>query len=277
MLPLDQSIANRVIQPRQSNSHKGSYGRVLIVAGDENLGGAAILNAQGAVYAGAGLVTVATNPVNKTALHARLPEAMVVDYQDDLSPYLNSADVVLVGSGLGQQVGILNRVLAATRPTQTVILDGSALTMIAADQAPYPAGQLILTPHQKEWERLSGITIAQQGDQARNRTALQALPADSRLVLKSNHTQVYLADEVYELTVGGPYQATGGMGDTLAGMIAGFTAQFQPLNEAVLAAVYSHSAIASQLAAQAYVTLPSAIAQAIPAFMQAAANQQNTQ
>ena len=66
---------------RNPNSYKGSYGSVLLVGGNENMGGAIILAAS-AVYSGAGLVTVATHPSNKSALHARLPEAMFVDMTD---------------------------------------------------------------------------------------------------------------------------------------------------------------------------------------------------
>lgn len=94
------------------------------------------------------------------------------------------------------------------------------------------------------------------------------------LVLKSDQTQVYLENEVYQLTVGGPYQATGGMGDTLAGIIATFAGQFHPLGQAVLAAVYTHSAIAAELAKTNYVTLPTAIAKQLPQYMKKMAEQE---
>lgn len=68
------------------------------------------------------------------------------------------------------------------------------------------------------------------------------------VVVKSHRTQVYVDNQVYENPGGTPAQATGGMGDTLAGMIGGFTAQFNNKSEAVLAAVYTHSAIADELA-----------------------------
>ena len=88
------------------------------------------------------------------------------------------------------------------------------------------------------------------------------------LVLKKFQTEIYTADQIFQLTIGGPYQATGGMGDTLAGMIAGFTGQFHAsLEQAVLAAVYAHSAIADDLARERYVVLPTQISAEIPKLM----------
>lgn len=273
MIKLTEKIVQEVIQVRPRQSHKGTFGKILIVAGNQDLGGAAIMNAQAAVFGGAGLVTVATDPFNKTALHARLPEAMVVDYHQDLSNLIAGVDVVLIGSGLGNELTILKQVLKELTDKHKVILDGSALTMMAQENLPLPQGQIILTPHQMEWQRFGQVAIADQAKEDNNWEALVAMNPEPILVLKSDQTQVYLENELYQLTVGGPYQATGGMGDTLAGIIAAFVAQFQDTKKAVLAAVYSHSAIAERLAETAYVTLPTEIAQALPAFMKEMADQ----
>lgn len=270
MSKITKNIAESVVVKRDKNTYKGRFGRVLIIGGNENMGGAVIMNAQAAVYSGAGLVTVATHPDNKAPLHARLPEVMVTDYRKDLPAQVKKAEVILIGSGLGtskEAHGILQETLDTVSGDQLLILDGSALTMLAGSNLTLPAVPTILTPHQMEWQRLSGIEIAEQRDQEKNQKALERLLSSAILVLKSEATQVYWNHDCFELTVGGPYQATGGMGDTLAGMIAGFTAQFKPHGSAVLAAVYSHSAIAEELSQQAYVTLPSEIAKRIPAFM----------
>lgn len=146
MINLTETIVQTVVNNRPKQSHKGTFGKILIVAGDKNLGGAAIMNAQAAVYAGAGLVTVATDSVNKTAIHSRLPEAMVIDYHSDFTKLLESVDVVLIGSGLGESIDVLKKVLNKTKDEQVVILDGSALTLMASYQLPLPAGQIVLTP-----------------------------------------------------------------------------------------------------------------------------------
>ena len=91
------------------------------------------------------------------------------------------------------------------------------------------------------------------------------------LVEKGPATRIWQAgqSDCYQLQVGGPYQATGGMGDTLAGMIAGFVGQFQQasLYERVVVATHLHSAIAQELAQEKYVVLPTEISHEIPKMM----------
>ena len=273
---LTQEILERTITRRANATHKGDYGRILIIGGTEQYGGAVIMNALAAVNSGAGLVTVATHPSNFTALHSHLPEAMVTDYAQDLTPFITSADVILIGSGLGDQLAILTATLSNVKPQQILILDGSALTLLAEHQLDLPDARLVLTPHQMEWQRLSQLEIADQTP-AKNSAALADFSPTPILVLKKYQTEIYTADQIYQLTIGGPYQATAGMGDTLAGMIAGFSGQFRTsLEQAVLAAVYAHSAIADDLARERYVVLPTQISAEIPKFMHDYANKKLT-
>lgn len=234
------------------------------------------MNALAAVNSGSGLVTVATHPSNFTALHSHLPEAMVTDYTQDLTAFITKADVVLIGSGLGEQLAILTATLNSVRSDQILILDGSALTLLAEHQLDLPDARIVLTPHEMEWQRLSQIEIAEQTP-AKNLAALATFKPSPILVLKKYQTEIYTADQVFQLTIGGPYQATGGMGDTLAGIIAGFSGQFRTsLEQAVLAAVYVHSAIADDLARERYVVLPTQISAEIPKLMHDYANKKLT-
>ena len=114
---------------------------------------------------------------------------------------------------------------------------------------------------------MSGLAIADQSLE-KTQAALAHFPKETILVAKSHHTKILQASQVGELTVGGPYQATGGMGDTLCGMIAGFVAQFRDnLFESVAVATYLHSAIAEQLSKEAYVVLPTTISAVLPKVM----------
>ena len=92
----------------------------------------------------------------------------------------------------------------------------------------------------KEWERLSGIPIEEQTYE-RNREAVNNLGAT--VVLKQHGTEIYFKDDAYKLSIGTPAMATGGMGDTLAGMITSFVGQFDSLKDAVTSATYTHSYI----------------------------------
>ena len=269
MKQLSEKILYQVITPRPAQSHKGTFGRVLIIGGTAEFGGAVIMNAMAAVYAGAGLVTVATDTTNFTALHSHLPEAMVVDFNQDLTTLIQNNDVILIGSGLGDRLDILQATFRAVFPKQVLIVDGSALTLLAENHINLPHARLVLTPHQMEWQRITGISIAQQAFEAFNVLGRDRLKQMPIVVLKQHHTQIYTSKDIYELPIGGPYQATVGMGDTLAGIIAGFAAQFflASLSDVVLAAVYSHSAIADELAETQYIVLPTQISQQLPKFM----------
>ena len=273
-MKVDDHLARQVITPRLRESHKGSYGRVPLVGGLYPYGGAIIMAAIACVNSGAGLVTVATDRDNITALHAHLPEAMAFDLRETerFLENLRAADVVLIGSGLGEDGAAsqaMELVLTNIRADQNLVVDGSALNLLAKkNKEELPVCHLTLTPHQKEWERLSGLAISAQ-TVSNTQRALGEFPKGTVLVAKSHKTVVYQGEEEAHLEVGGPYQATGGMGDTLAGMITGFLSQFASTDcyKAVTVATWLHSAIADDLAKNAYVVLPTRISQAIPSWM----------
>ncbi|WP_251575028.1 NAD(P)H-hydrate dehydratase [Limosilactobacillus agrestimuris] len=270
MKELTDQILYDVIKPRPNDSFKGTYGKVTLVGGNRNFGGAIIMASTAAVCSGAGLVTTATDPSNSGALHSQLPEAMFADFNDtdQVASLVEPATTVVVGPGLGDDetsLAILKNVFAHTNEKQNVVIDGSAITLMAREDLAQPQGNIIYTPHQMEWQRLSGIKIADQSEE-RNKAVQAKLGAT--VVLKKHHTEIYTNDEIYQLTIGTPAQAVGGMGDTLAGMVGGFTAEFSksPL-KATLAAVYAHSAVAEQIAKNQYIVLPHQISRSLPVFM----------
>ncbi|MGT2667371.1 NAD(P)H-hydrate dehydratase [Streptococcus rifensis] len=276
MVKIERSLLNQVIQARPQASHKGDYGRLLLLGGCYPYGGAILMAVKAAVYSGAGLVTVGTEAANITALHAQLPEAMAFAVTDRslLEEQLAKAEVVLLGPGLGESddaCHLMESVLSSLSSAQVLILDGSALSVLSKHRERFASlisCQLVLTPHQMEWERLSQVPIAKQTPE-RSLRALGNFPKGTILVAKGPRTVVLQEGQLpRELTIGGPYQATGGMGDTLAGIIAGFIGQFKgELLDRVTAAVYTHSAIAEELSQSHYVTLPSQIAEKLPVFM----------
>ena len=275
MKVINQALLEKVIIERSRTSHKGNYGRLLLLGGTYPYGGAIIMSAIAAVKSGAGLVTVGTDRENIPALHSHLPEAMAFSLQDQqlLKEQLARAEVVLLGPGLRDDTfgeELVKQVFASLKQNQILIVDGGALTILARTSLSFPSSQLILTPHQKEWEKLSGITIEKQKEDT-TASALTSFPKGTILVEKGPATRVWQAgqSDYYQLQVGGPYQATGGMGDTLAGMIAGFAGQFQQasLYERVTVATHIHSAIAQELAQEHYVILPTEISNYLPKVM----------
>ena len=145
----------------------------------------------------------------------------------------------------------MQAVFQSIQSTQHLIIDGSAIDLVAAHHLSLPDAKIVFTPHEMEWQRLSGIPIAEQTE-TKNRKAQQKLQAT--VVLKKYHTEIYTNDTVYQLKLGGPEMATGGMGDTLAGMIGGFVVQFSDHEiQAILSATYLHSYIADELGKTQYV------------------------
>lgn len=275
MLRVDKKLLQQVIVSRQSDSYKGDYGRLLLIGGTYPYGGAIMMSALAAVESGAGLVTVATDQENIYALHSQLPEAMAfaVTDQELLADQIAKAGVILLGPGLKDNdlgTHLVQLVFDKVQPHQVLILDGGAISLYTRLALPLPQAQLVFTPHQKEWEAMSGLAIGEQGED-RTQMAVGKLPEGSILVQKGPQTKIWQQGQpdYYQLTVGGPYQATGGMGDTLAGMIAGFVGQFPQvgLYERVVVATHLHSAISEDLSEEVYVVLPTAISKEIPKWM----------
>lgn len=273
---ITEEFAKTVIKERPNDSHKGDFGRVLCIGGLRPYGGAIIMAAMATVYSGAGLVTVGTDKDNITALDTRLPEAMAFDLFDTelLEDQIKTSDVILIGPGLTEtsaSEAICQFTFSLVNENQIIVCDASALSIMAKHPSDLNdcKAPVILTPHKKEWERVSKIAVDHQTDET-NLAVLEKMPSVSVLVYKQHHTKVYQKGQsIRQILIGGPYQATGGSGDTLAGIIAAFVAQFKEssLFDATSAAVYLHSAIADDLSEKAFVTLPTQVSENIPQKM----------
>ena len=276
MQTITADILKKVIHQRPQNSFKGTFGKVLIVGGNPNMGGAAIMAGSAAIHAGAGLVTIATAKENLTAVHSVIPEAMFVDYQDapKFISLIKGVDIIVLGPGLGNDataIKVIQTVFANVESSQILIIDGSAITLVAQNAALKDAvptnATIIYTPHQMEWQRLSGIPINEQDDIHCNQKAQQSLNAT--VILKKHHSEIYFPNgKIYQLMAGNPAMATGGMGDTLTGILAAFIAQFDAsFEDRIQAAVFTHSKIADELAEEKYVVLPTDIISYLQKFM----------
>lgn len=269
METLTEEILTTVIKKRPAISHKGTFGRAVLIGGNAQYGGAIIMSAESCLKSGAGLVTVITAKENHAPLHARLPEVMVLDWNEPkaLRTIIESADVLLIGPGLGLEehsLALLKFVLSR-QEKQWLVIDGSAISLFAHEKLTLPhPDKTVFTPHQMEWQRLSGIAIADQNE-ITNHTYQKELAAT--IVVKSHRTEIYTNKKNYRCPLGNPAMATGGTGDTLAGIITGFLAQFAVKDAAVCAAVYLHSYIGDLLSAKNYVVLPTTISAAIPRYM----------
>ncbi|WNG46668.1 NAD(P)H-hydrate dehydratase [Archangium minus] len=251
---VEESDARGAIAPRRSDTHKGSYGHVLVVAGSHGKSGAAAMSALGALRGGAGLVTVATRSEVVESVLGHTPEVMGWPLENrgplgmaDLEPLLAAADkkdVLVVGPGIprGEEtVKLLGTLLS--RVEAPAVLDADALNAVATDLEVLrrAKGPLVLTPHPGEMSRLTGVPTKDL-QKARVEVARDfARTHGVTLVLKGARTLVAHHDgSVYVNPTGNPGMATGGMGDVLSGLLGALLGQGLKLPEAAWTAVYAH-------------------------------------
>jgi NAD(P)H-hydrate epimerase len=258
---IEPSMFSRVMTPRPRGGHKGTFGHALVVAGSRGKTGAAALCGLGALRAGAGLVTVASAESAIPLIAAHAAELMTeplaetphgsIGLNAALAAAAEGKTVIAMGPGLGRQPEISILVTSLMESLdQPMVLDADALVDIA--KVPLTPRVRVLTPHPGEMARLTGKTVA---DVQAERIGVAREFAESHwltLVLKGQRTIIAFPDgRVWINPTGTPAMGTGGTGDVLTGMIAGFLAQFpQHPDEAVAAAVYLHG-LAGQIGARA--------------------------
>jgi hydroxyethylthiazole kinase-like uncharacterized protein yjeF len=250
--------------PREPESHKGDYGRVLVVGGSEGMTGAGCLAALAAQRAGAGLVTLALPRSLHFIAECKLTSAMSRPLPDPDGPFIGeeAADLVLewaggfdaaaIGPGVGraEPTASAMRRLAAELPVPTVI-DADGLNALAGDAGVLAgaAGPRVLTPHPGEMARLAGLQSAAAVQSARQETAVEfARRFGVVLALKGAGTVVTDGDRVYVNSTGNPGMASGGMGDVLTGVVASLLAYGLAAFDAAVLGVLTHG-LAGDLAA----------------------------
>lgn len=264
------------IPARQPCAHKGQFGRVLIVGGDEGMGGAVVMAAEAAARTGAGLISVATRSLHVPAILTRCPEVMAraVRSRHDLLPLLERADAVVIGPGLGTGAWSQQLLQVTLESGKPLVLDADALNLIAAQGwADQLQGQThVMTPHPGEAARLLNCSVADvQSDRFAAAARLQQT-FGGVVLLKGAGTLIVGEDEgslPSLANVGNPGMATGGMGDVLSGMIGTFLAQgYGARASAELAACLHGEAARVAAWSKGYISLlPTDLIAALPALL----------
>jgi ADP-dependent NAD(P)H-hydrate dehydratase / NAD(P)H-hydrate epimerase len=244
-----------LVPARAADSHKGDFGRVLIVAGSLGRTGAAHLAAMGALRSGAGLVTIATPRSSVPIIAAMAPEYMTEPLDETTSGTVDysalervldlKADVIAVGPGLGQSPGTAAFVQGLLeRAGVPLVLDADALNAFAGDPdrlVGRDGVDVIITPHPGEMARLLNISVeAVQHDRLHHATEFAASHR-LHVVLKGHRTIIAGPDNrAFVNLTGNSGMATGGTGDLLTGMIAAWFAQLLDAEAACKLAVHLH-------------------------------------
>ena len=233
---------------RNSESHKGDFGHVLVVAGNIGFGGAALLSSKAAIKIGAGLVSLATRSEHLQAALSFAPEVMTkpVDSGQSLENYLDFPTVICLGPGLGRDYWseqMIYKSLENTHKNKTPILidaDGLNLLPEFSKKLPLPK-KIVLTPHLGEAARLLNTSVEKVKKNRVSAAKRISNKYNSVVVLKSHETLICKEDKIYICDKGNPGMATAGMGDVLSGMISGLIAQKLSLFEAACLGVDLHA------------------------------------
>lgn len=252
---LDFSDIEKRMPKRLPDSNKGTYGRVLVIAGSKGMTGAAYLSAKAAYLTGAGLVRIYTEETNRMILQQLLPEAVMTTYDSEdadcfreLPGLLKWADVVCLGCGLGTGISSKKLVREALSQNQNpCVIDADGLNLLASFSEEErknwkrEAGQYILTPHMKEMSRLTGRTV-EEWKQDRKELLRKFVDEENVVcALKDSRTLVTgKTRQIFLNRTGNAAMAKAGAGDVLAGMISGLMAQKMPAYEAAVLGVCLH-------------------------------------
>jgi NAD(P)H-hydrate epimerase len=254
---ITEEWAGETLPKRPLDANKGTFGRVMVVAGSINYIGAAYLACSGALRTGAGLVTLATASSLQPVLAAKLTETTYLPLPEAeqgilsgeaaelISQNLKSYDVLLLGCGLGQSESVSELItsLLSRKELPPLVLDADALNALARIPEWWRKlpGDAILTPHPGEMARLSGLTTAEiQSDRVATATKY-AREWRKTIALKGAFTVVATPDGGCRISpFANPGLASGGTGDVLAGAIAGLLAQGLSLSDAAALGVYLH-------------------------------------
>lgn len=244
-----KNIYRKMLPDRPEDSNKGTYGRLLVIAGSRGMAGAAYLNAHAAYMTGAGLVRVYTSSDNREILQTLLPEAIITTYEEynkeELLSLLTWADGVCIGSGLGMSrlsEKILKTVIEYVKVP--CLIDADGLNLLAENKNylnQMAERRFVITPHMKEMSRLTGTPVEElKADRIQilkdfiSRYRITCVLKDSRTLIASEEKGIRM-----NLT-GNSAMAKAGSGDVLAGVISGWMVQGKEAEDAAELGTYIH-------------------------------------
>ena len=244
-----KDIYRKMLPDRPEDSNKGTYGRLLVIAGSKGMAGAAYLNAHAAYMTGAGLVRIYTSSDNREILQTLLPEAIVTTYEEynkeELLSLLTWADSVCIGSGLGMSrlsEKILKTVIEYVKVP--CLIDADGLNLLAENKNylnQMAERRFVITPHMKEMSRLTGTPVEElKADRIQilkdfiSRYRITCVLKDSRTLIASEEKGIRM-----NLT-GNSAMAKAGSGDVLAGVISGWMVQGKEAEDAAELGTYIH-------------------------------------
>jgi ADP-dependent NAD(P)H-hydrate dehydratase len=256
------------LRPRAVESHKGNYGRVLVIGGSRNMAGAPALAGRAALRSGAGLVTLAVPRSIQATVASFEPcymtiglgtagdDALLAEQDGQLLALADSMTALALGPGLGTAAGTVELVIDLYENLQQpLVVDADALNALAqeSDSLDSAGGPRILTPHPGEFERLTGEPCANAPEARATQAAglCRKDPQGQTIVVLKGHQTIITDGQQYAVNQNGnPGMATGGTGDCLTGIIVALVGQGLSCWEAARLGAHVHGAAGDLAAAK---------------------------
>lgn len=257
------------LKVRDKYSHKGDYGRVMIFSGSRGFTGAAYICTQSAVRSGSGLVTLCCNKDIQDLLSSKLVEAMTISLgeEEKVSDLLKKCDAVAIGPGLGNSeatFNLLKRII--DNYEKTIVIDADGINVLSGklDILKNSKCKFVITPHVGEMSRITGLS-AEYINQNRMEVAKKFARDNNLVVLLKGYNTVIT--DGYRLAInptGNSSMASGGMGDSLTGIIVSLVGQgYEPMKAACVGA-FIHGYCGEKLSKNMYSVNASHIINEIP-------------
>jgi len=267
---VEEKDIRKILKPRHRFSNKGNYGHTLIIAGQPETMGAALLSASACVYAGSGLTTACVPQSGLTALNSYMPEIMAIVRHDMELPKIDwkKFSSIGIGPGLGKDelaVELITDVF--TNYKKPIVIDADALNLLSVHRELWRSipENSILTPHMKEFDRLFGD---HDNWWQRIQTGIQKAKEHAIYILLKNDYTIVITPEgkVFFNSTSNPAMAVGGMGDVLTGIISALLAQQYSSEDACILGAYLHGKAGDELALpnRTNVVLPSQVSARVP-------------
>lgn len=242
---IDVNLIRKLLPERIENSNKGTFGKVLNIAGSNNYSGAAFLSSISALKVGAGYVTLASEKFVINSIASMSCDITFLELNCGIFDKLQDFDVFSIGCGLSQSVFSVNIVKnfldCFKNSDEKFVFDADALNIIAKLENPQLPKNSILTPHPKELSRLLDVDVTEILANREHFISQAFEKFGCSIVLKGNKSLVCdTHGNIFVNLTGNSALAKAGCGDVLTGMIAGFAAQGAAIEDATILAVYLH-------------------------------------
>lgn len=246
-----------LLPQRKADSNKGSYGKILLIAGQKNMSGAAYFAGAAAYKTGAGLVRILTPEANRVILQSSLPQAMIniIEETDDvkIDEMIHWCDVIIAGPGVGieeKTAALIGKFI--DRSAKPWVIDADGLNLLAKHPEWYEKlkGRSIVTPHMGEMGRLTGLTVGELKADRAKACREYAKAHELVCIMKDSCSVISDGNLVCYNETGNHGMAKGGSGDVLAGITAAIAGQGADLFYAACLSAYIHGAAGDIAAAE---------------------------